>query len=118
MQEVLGPLDAGMAGESGSVTPLEHVGAEGGWNEQAVWGAGTGGWQIKGGGPYLLLNLPGDSSDKAGGWDNGGGFCRLIRGLGELSRKSIWFSVPRARAIGQGEIKPVEKQRPAGLSGV
>ncbi|CAL8234087.1 unnamed protein product [Arctogadus glacialis] len=68
-----------MAGESGSVTPLEHVGAEGGWNEQAVRGAGTGGWQIKGGGPYLLLNLPGDSSDKAGGRNNGGGFSRLIR---------------------------------------
>ena len=29
LQEFLGPLDAGMAGEPGSMPPLEHIGAEG-----------------------------------------------------------------------------------------
>ena len=99
-----------MAGEPGSMPPLEYIGAEGSRNEQAVRGTGAGGRLILSGGPHLRLYFPGYRGDKAGGWNNGGSFNRLIGALEELSGESIRINIARSRAIGQSEIKAVEKQ--------
>ena len=101
-----------MAGGPGNMPPLEHIGAEAGLNEQAVRGTGTGGRLIQSGGPHPLLYLQGDRGDEGGGWNNGGGFNRLIGALGELWGESIRIDITRTRTIGQAEFSSV----PWGLS--
>ena len=91
-----------MAGEPEIMPPLEHIGEEGSRNEQAVRGTGAGGRLIQSGSPHR--------GDKAGGWNYGGSFNCLVGALRELSGESIHYSITRSRAIGQSEIKAVEKQ--------
>ena len=51
-----------MAGKTRSVSPLEDLGSEGGWNEEAVWGSTPRIRFVLLGLDDLCLELPGDSA--------------------------------------------------------
>ena len=112
------PVGPRVAGEATGVTPLEDLASDHRGDKQAVrWTPsrvrlGTLGH------PHRRFNPLCDGTYHPG-WGKDGDHTRTVAwGVrGEHSGKGVCPHVLGARAVGQGEIKPVEKQGPARLSG-
>ena len=99
-----------VTGNVTGVTPLQHLWADGGGDEQPVpWSIARTGLGLLGL-SYYRVNSPGDNTHHSGGGKDGVQHLWDLREFpSELTGEGISPDVLGARAVGEGEIEPAEE---------
>ncbi len=99
------------------MAPLKNLRTKIGWNKETVIGASTGGRKLRTRLFDLVLHGPSNGTNHAGRrkdplW------CNLGLHDLELAGQGIGLGILGPRAVGEGEVEPIEEQGPPGLAGV